>query len=425
LRIRATNCSALFSTFQDGEIMKNRVRCHRNARPHRTTSACVKLTIIGVGTLLGAASATGIGPATAGASVSSPVGYHWGMADLGRVPVTGPTPIGYLPPSVVALTTGFDGSGNGQFNLAQDASGTVYSWGQNYNGVLGNGTTVDNDTPAPIPGLPAVTTIAAGGTWAAAVDTTGHLWTWGQGSQGQMADGTFNNYSAPHEVPGLTGVVGVAAGGGAGVANLSNGSVVTWGRNTFGGLGTGSTQTNSAVPVHVPNLTNVVQVSHSWQTDGAVDSSGRVWIWGFTGCGSRGDGTSPNQTSVPVQVPLPGPAVSVSVGGNYFGNGHVLAVLADGSLWAWGCDAAGQVGNGALVAVVPAPVQVPIGGPVLQAIAGGDYSVAVTARRVYEWGGNEWGQLGNGTTINSDLPVRFGIPVTVIGGGEASIDAMM
>jgi alpha-tubulin suppressor-like RCC1 family protein len=361
-------------------------------------------------------------PATADAQ--TPKTYHWGMADSSNTATPTPTVVAGLPTNIVAFSSGFDKK-PGQFNLALTSTGVIYSWGDNKFGVLGNGTTTFDNTPTAISGLPAMAAIASGGDWAAAVDTSGHLWTWGSGKEGEMADGTYNTYFSPHEVPGLTGVVDVAGGGGGGVASLTDGSVVTWGRNTDGELGDGTVTPNSNVPVTVPGLTGVLQVSHSWQTAGALDSSGRVWVWGFTGFGQRGDGTSPQITSTPFQVPLPAAATDESVGGNGPANGHVLADV-NGHAYAWGDDASGQVGNATFAPEVTTPTEVSIAAPVSRVEAGGAYSVVLTSKgKVITWGYNTYGDLGDGTTTNSDIPVRLSaLPIiTAIGTGENSVNA--
>jgi alpha-tubulin suppressor-like RCC1 family protein len=213
------------------------------------------------------------------------------------------------------------------------------------------------------------------------------------------------------------------------VASLTDGSVITWGRNTKGELGNGTVTTDSNVPVVVPGLSGITAVSHSWQTAGALDSSGNVWVWGYTGVGQRADGTSPDITSSPVQVPLPLPAVQQSVGGNGPGTGQVLALLNDGTVWAWGCDTDGQVGNGVFQPEVTTPTHVPIKAAVKQIGAGGVFSVVLTNKgTAITWGGNDLGQLGDGNTLNSASPVRLSgmipTPISVLGFGESSVDAL-
>ena len=363
------------------------------------------------------------------AEASTASTYHWGAADLTGTPVVTPTLVSGLPSDIVGYCTGFTG-GDKNYNLALDSTGTLYSWGGNGDGVLGNGSTTDDDTPTVVAGLPPVSHIACGGHWVAVVDTFGHIWTWGRGTKGEMADATYNSYSRPHEVPGVSTAAGVAAGGGAAVAFLTDGSVITWGRNNDGELGTGTSNPDANVPVPVPGLTKVIQVSHSWRTVSAIDSSGALWVWGFTGFGQRGDGTSPTVTSTPIQVRLPLPAVEASVGGGFGINGHVLALLNDGSVWAWGNNEKGQVGDGTTGTAVLRPVRVPIAAAVREVGTGAWYSAAVTNKgKVIIWGDNSLGELGDGSTnpSYSDVPVRLTTlpgPVTALGYGPRSLDAL-
>jgi alpha-tubulin suppressor-like RCC1 family protein len=376
-----------------------------------------------------------VGPSAYPASAATAGTYQWGLADVGGQPITSPTQVTGLPTDIANYCTGWAGGDTGDdFSLAVDSAGTLYSWGGNFSGVLGNGTTNNDETPTVVAGLPPVSQFACGGAFSVVVDTSGHIWTWGSGEFGQMADGTYNSYLSPHKVPGISTAAGVAAGGGAAVAYLTNGTVITWGRNVYGDLGIGTigvrrtTSANSNVPVAVPGLSDIVGVSHSWQTASAVDSSGNLWIWGYTAHGQLGNGTSPKASPSPVRVSLPEPVKEASVGGNGPENGQVLALLTNGSVWAWGYDGQGQVGNGVMTTEVTKPTLVHISDPVVLVGAGGAFSVVVTASgQVMTWGGNSWGQLGDGSSNASDLPVHVTNlpgPVSVLGYGQGAIDAL-
>jgi alpha-tubulin suppressor-like RCC1 family protein len=340
--------------------------------------------------------------------------------------------------------------------LALKADGTVWAWGSNALSRLGDGTTTDRWSPVQVGTagnwLTNVVAVAAGGYSSVAVKSDGTVWAWGYNLSGQVGDGSNITRSTPVQVGTagnwLTGVIAVAAGSNHCVALKSDGTVWAWGDNYLSQLGDG-TQTNRNLPVRVTGLTGVISISVHGATSMAIKSdgaaSGTVWTWG----GVLGDGTSGSSQSKPVQGLSGVIAVSVSTI-------HGLAIKADGTTWSWGNNGSGQLGDGTLTPrVVPVPVATSVGmtsvaagssvsfaldrdrnlwawggamlgdggdistrtvpgrnrlaGSVVQ-IAPGDQHI-VTLRldgSVWTWGSNSSGQLGNGTNVDSLVPV----PVT-------------
>ena|GEM_PF-2633145 len=274
-------------------------------------------------------------------------------------------------------------------------------WGTGYNalGQLGDGTTTDRDhTAADNPPLTGVASVSGGVGHTLARRADGTVWAWGSNDDGQLGDGTTTQRLRPVPVSGLTGVVAVASGAFHSLALKADGTVWAWGWNPFGQLGDGTTATRLR-PVRVAGLTGVVAIAGGTLHSLAVTSDGSVWAWGWNGVGQLGDGTGVDR-GVPFRVPGIGGATGVAAGGL-----HSLAVKADGTVWAWGWNLFGQLGDGSTVDHrVPAPVQGLTGA---KAVAAGSYhSLALKGDgSVVGWGFGNVGQVGNSTLDSSLTPV--------------------
>jgi alpha-tubulin suppressor-like RCC1 family protein len=235
--------------------------------------------------------------------------------------------------NVVAIATGFD------HTLALRSDGTLLAWGDNSEGQLGDGTTTGRTHAAPVPGLANVVAIAAGLRHSVALLSDGTVWGWGDNINGELGDGTTTQRHSPVQVGGLGHVVAIATGWGATLAVRADGTVWSWGNNFYGQLGDGTT-TNRLTPVQVVGLANVTHVAAGFSHGLALRSDGTVWSWGANGSGQLGDGTTTARLT-PVQVVGLGSVVVLATG-DY----HGLAMLADGTVWAWGSNSAGQLGDG-------------------------------------------------------------------------------
>ena len=216
---------------------------------------------------------------------------------------------------------------SGGFTLQVVTGGTVWAWGNNQSGQLGDGTVINHAIAQPVTGITSVTAVSAGGAHSLALKNDGTVWAWGSNSNGQLGDGTLNFHLTPNQVPGLTNVIAIAAG-----------------------------------------------QNHSL----ALESDGTVWAWGNNGSGQVGDGTSGNKRLSPVQVTTTGftnNITAIAAGAN-----HNLAIVVGGALWAWGQNINGQVGDGTTAnKLVPTHITGLSGTPT--AIAGGASHSLASRRR--------------------------------------------
>ncbi len=293
------------------------------------------ITICTVGLLLGSLFAT-VGRGTpAVAATPSGAAYAWGNNDGGQLgngtmnTTNNPTPEPVALPSGVTVTAVAAGKVH---SLAIGSDGNVYSWGYNGFGQLGDGTTFDSSTPLAITLASGVTAtaIAAGSYHSLAIGSNGTVYTWGSNSSGQLGNGTTNESDSPAAITLASGVTATAvAGGGAySLAIGSNGKVYAWGFNSDGQLGNGTT-TSSSTPVAITLASGVTAtaVAAGYAHSLAIGSNGRIYAWGSNSAGQLGNGmsnTSPNPT--PAMVNLPAGKIALALGTGSSAD-HSLAIL--------------------------------------------------------------------------------------------------
>lgn len=319
-----------------------------------------------------------------------------GYGELGNQFTTASLPAGQVPGLV-----GVQAIAAGYFTgYALKPNGTVWAWGSNSAGELGNGTiTYVPSAPAQVPGLTNIRAIAAGGWTGYALKSDGTVWAWGDGASGDLGNGTTTSTSAPVQVKGLSGVQAIGGVGVTGYALKSDGTVWAWGDGYYGELGNGTTN-SSSTPVQVQGLTGVQAIEGQY----ALKSDGTVWAWGGNDFGELGNGTT-TDSSTPVQVQ--GLSSIRAIGGDGY-TGYALT--SGGSVWAWGRGDFGELGNGTTTVSSSTPVQVQ-GLTGVDTIAGGSYDgYALTSDgTVWAWGDGGNGELGSGPFSNSSTPVKVAL----------------
>ena len=265
---------------------------------------------------------------------------------------------------VVAISTG------GYHNAALKDDGTVWAWGTNEDGQLGIGTTIGSRSRSKqvqVRGLSDVVAIAAGCDHSLAVKNDGTVWAWGSNDSGQLGDGTTTTRSMPVRVRGLSDVVAIAAGCDHSLAVKNDGTVWAWGSNESGQLGDGTTTTRS-MPVRIRGLSDVKAIASRLVQSLVVKSDGTVWAWGW---GWIGEGSTTGQISTPIQ--FSGLTEIISIGR---GSSHIVALKDDGTVWTWGNNNKCQLGDGSRADSL-APVHVRGLSGVVAIAAARDYTVAL------------------------------------------------
>ncbi len=322
------------------------------------------------------------------------------------------------------------------------SDGSLYTWGYNRQGQLGNGTKTDSSKPQKI--MDNVSTVSLGGCHSAAITKDGSLYTWGHNYYGQLGNGTTTTSTTPQKI--MDNVIAVSLGNSHSAAITKDGSLYTWGFNSsYGHLGTGTT-TDSSKPQKI--LNNVVSVSLAHDHSAAITKDGSLYTWGANYVGQLGNGST-TKSLKPQKIMSN--VVSVSLGSSYsaaitkdgslytwgtndsdifdipptdkitkpqklmdnvvsvnLGNWHSAAITKDGSLYTWGENSNGKLGNGA-TNYTSKPQK--IMDNVASVNLGYGHSAAITKNgNFYAWGSNIYGELGNGTTTNSYRPIKITIP---------------
>ncbi|HKR03709.1 MAG TPA: T9SS type A sorting domain-containing protein [Bacteroidia bacterium] len=307
------------------------------------------------------------------------------------------------PVTVSSLSGAISIAGGYEHSIALKNDSTVWAWGGNVNGQLGNGNNINSNIPVQVSSLAGITAIAGGGYHSLALQNDSTVWTWGNNSSGQLGNGTTGgSNNVPIQVTGLTGVIAIAGGGAHSLALKNDGTVWAWGFNSYGALGNG-TNTDSNIPIQVSSLTGITVIagggvsSHSI----ALKNDGTVWAWGYNGSGELGNGTL-NDSNVPVQISSLTGITAIAGGG-----AHSLVLKSDGTVWACGENSNGALGNGTNTSSL-IPVQVS-SLTSITAIAGGfHHSLALkNDGTTWAWGYNLFGQLGDSNYIDSNIPVQI------------------
>ena len=277
-------------------------------------------------------------------------------------------------------------SSNGSFVVAVNSQGAVYSWGDNSQNQLYGTTTASNATvPMLVPTLSGIQSVKTGVNHAVALTADGRVITWGNSAGNVLGTGRPGVASAAVQVPSMSGIKAIAAGNGHTEALHANGMV--WGWGTIGNLNA------QIAPQLVNGLSNMKAISSAGNFLIALRSDGTLWGVGSNSSGQLGTGIAHNAYATgPVQIAGIANVQSIAVGAN-----HVLAMTTDGSVWAWGSNASGQLGQPLSTTYNATPQKI-TGLKASTSIFAGDNNSGViyTSGKVVTWGNGTTGALGDG-----------------------------
>jgi alpha-tubulin suppressor-like RCC1 family protein len=318
-----------------------------------------------------------------------------------------------VPVRVVGLPAVIDVAGGGNSAFAVTQGGTLWGWGDNSEGQLGRSGLLESPAPVRISHAGMVTSVTAGAFSVYALREDATAWAWGDNSFGQLGEGparpTVTGSPQRGGLVKLRHVVSVVAGAADAYALDAAGNVWAFGDNTLGQLGQGTASGQgisprprfSVVPIRVRGLERVVQIAAGGDTCYALKKDGTVWAWGDDGFGEIGDGTRRLYVDRPTRVQGLAQVVSIAAGAS---TGYAL--LRDGAVWAWGRGTSHELGDGQ-ASDQSLPVRVGRLNGVTQVAASGEFALALSRDgTVWAWGNNTYGQLGDGSVTGSNMPVR-------------------
>ena len=320
--------------------------------------------------------------------------YTWGVNGEGQLG-DGSRVDRIVPKKVLSNVSAF--SLGYQHSAAVTKDGELYTWGFNNSGQLGDGTKTNQLSPTKV--LDNVKSVVINDNHSAAITTDGTLYVWGYNRYGQLGNGTAQDLLVPTKI--LDNVRSICFGEYVGAAITTNGDLFTWGYNEFGQLGNGSNK-NNYNPQKI--LDNVNSVSLGGWHSSAITENGDLYTWGYNKYGQLGDGTKSNK-STPTKVMENVKAINV-------GSDNCLAIKENGDLYVWGYNGYGNLyrnntntgNNSPQDEILPTRVLDNV-----DSVSVGDYykSAITTDGSIYTWGSNFIGQLGDGTTENKSVPTKI------------------
>ncbi|MGE5631690.1 MAG: RCC1 domain-containing protein [Caulobacteraceae bacterium] len=316
-------------------------------------------------------------------------GFIWVCYDMNMKPQK----LSFIDNAKVAV------SGSSHFS-ALKSDGTVWSWGDNTYGQLGNGGGFFFTSPQIVNGLEDVKTVATAKTYAAALKDDGTVWMWGDNTYGQLGDGTKQAKYHPVKVEGISDIVQISLGYSHVVALKKDGTLWTWGSNSNGELGDG-TYEERLKPVQVTGIDNVKSVSAGKEFTIALQKNSTLWVWGSSGYEPK-ISSRKIERSIPVRIDETNNVRTIEARGEY-----ALFLRNDAAVWGIGNNINGRLGykesEDESLVKLPKMIQGTLNTKYIS--LGVDHVLSIkndSTLRV--WGSNSYGQLGTGRKGGSNTP---------------------
>ena len=390
------------------------------------------LTAGGITTFAAQAISNAFGPgAFSGFGNSTPVFsgqelYAWGNngeGELGqsdKVSRSSPTQIGAL----TTWSSGDAGPADRTQMAAISTSGELYAWGHNYFGQTGHGDRVFRSSPTQVGALTNWSQVSCGDEFTVAVKTDGTVWSWGQASDGRLGHNAnpANDVSSPIQIGALTNWSEVSSGTNHCLAIKTDGTLWAWGDRGSGKLGDNSESSSVSSPTQIGSETNWTRVVAVKNTSFAKTTTGEWYVWGANSTGVYGNNTEGAATQASSPVQLAAADVDWLEGGE---SNFIIAVKTDGSLFAWGDANLGKLGNNTQTPNKSSPIQ--IGSLTNWAKSGCGRQHALCTKTdgtLWSWGDNANGQLGQNNRTYRSSPVQVGAETTWLearGGHEVTL----
>lgn len=281
------------------------------------------------------------------------------------------------------------------FSTVLKDDGTVWGWGYNYKGQIGNGTGINSNIPVQAIGVSNITKIAVGDEHILALDEDKNVWVWGAGAKGQLGNGTIKSSSRMPEILGnLSGVKSISAGTMVSAALKEDGTLWMWGDNKYGMMGN-SNEVNST-PVQREVLSDIMAVELAQYCVAALKNDGTVWTWGKNDNGILGSGSALD-SDIPTIVSGTEGVEEISCGET-----HMAIIKSDGTVWTWGYNKYGQLGNGA-VDYITEPIKINSFSDIDKIVCGVKHVLAIGKdKTIWAWGNNDYLQLINDVEVSSE-----------------------
>lgn len=331
--------------------------------------------------------------------------WTWGRGASGQLGNGSVTSLS--SPAQVGSLTNWKIISTSKINLSHTAGvrtdGTVWNWGRNTEGQLGQNNVTARSSPVQVGTATDWTLVDAGRYHTVAVNSSGQMWAWGDNRNGQLGVGNATNRSSPSRVGATTtDWKDVACGGFFTVAIKETGTLWAWGRNDVGQLGVNDTTPRSS-PAQVGSLTTWKTITANDTHCGSIRYDGSLWMWGRGLNGELGDGNASTRSS-PVRVGGTTTNWKLVSAGQYWTAG----IRTDNTLWTWGTGGSGVLADGTVVAK-SSPIQVGLLRNWKQVSAGRTAGAAINMNgELWTWGAGTDGQLGDGTIVAKSSPIKIG-----------------